>query len=380
MENKILLNIAIPTCNRARFLENLLNNILPQVEKTEGEVQVCISDNGSTDNTQQVVMKFKERYPGLINYNKNPKNLGCDRNALKAIEMSQGDFVWLFGDDDLMADGGLGEVINFIKKNRREEIGLVFARTESYFIDKKTGKKVVLANNTDKNKPEIFEINKKDIIGTSFPGINFISALVINNKLLKKMFKEDKTAVEKAVGSFHIHMILLSMMFSKYPNIRGFALNKRPLINQESFFHKLFVEDEFKLHYRAQKRICDSLLSYEHTDNNYVPLITNINKGLRQGFIMNMVVMKAFRNFNYFSYSGCLKLFFQQASFIDAVMFSFVFSVLFLIPPIILATLYKILLIIRYGKKWRFKWYTVNYISSLIAKSARRETLSGDNL
>jgi glycosyltransferase involved in cell wall biosynthesis len=375
MENKILLNIGIPTCNRARFLENLLNNILPQAVKTEGEVKICISDNGSTDNTEQIVAKFRDKFPGLVNYNKNPKNLGFDRNILKVMEMSQGEFVWLLGDDDLTADGALEEVINFIKKNKREEIGLVFLETESYFIDEKTNQKIVWSKKLNKGKPAIFEIDRKDIIGISLPGINFMSALVINNKLLKEIFKEDEAAIKKAIGNFHIHMILLSLMFSKYPRIKGFVLNKRPLINQELFYHKLFVEDEFMLHYRAQKRIRDLLLSYEHMDNSCTSSIIKIDKKLRRGFIVNMIIMRAFKNFNYFSFFGCLKLFFQEAVFIDALVFSFIFLVLFLAPPAVLSFLYKVLLMIKHGKKWKFKWDAESYISSVIAKAEKREAL-----
>lgn len=373
MENKPLLSIAIPTYNRAVRLKNLLDSIAPQAIKLGSEVEICISDNNSPDNTREVVMNFKEKYPGLIKYNENKENIGGDKNFLKVLEMSRGDFVWLFGDDDLMADGGLNEVISFIKNNKKEKIGLVFVRTESYFFDKKTGQKTVWSNKLDKNKPEIFKMDKKEIIGMSFPEIAFMSALVFNNKPLKQIFKEDRTTVEEAIKSFHIHMILLVLMFLKYPHINGFVLNKRPLIYQELFCHKLFVEDRFMVHYQAQKKFNNLLLFCGYMSDNYAPLIIKRDKKLRRDFIIDMMVMRAFKNFNCFSYFGCLKLFFQQAMFADALFFSFVFLILFLIPPIVLSSLYKILLIIKYGRQWRLKWNIVDHISSAINKAPIRE-------
>jgi glycosyltransferase involved in cell wall biosynthesis len=367
--NKILLSVAILTYNRAGCLKNLLNGLLPQAEKFKGEVEICISDNSSEDNTAEIVSKFKEKYPGLINYNKNKENLGFDRNFLLAAEMSKGDFVWTFGDDDLMAENGLEEALDFIKKNKKEEIGLMFAKTESYFIDKKTGQKIIQSNSLDKNKPESFKINKEDIVSMSLPEISFISALIFNNKFLKRLFKEDREIIEKAVGNLHIHMTLCALIFLKYPDINGFSLNKRPLIYQEIYLYKPLIESKFAVHYKEQKTLNNSLLSCGYMNDNYSSSIIKRDKKLRRGFIIDMITMRAFKRFKYVSFFGCLKLFFQKAAFIDALLFSFVFLILFLIPSKILTSLYKILLIIKYGKEWKIKWNFANQMSSSPARA-----------
>ena len=128
MENDILLSIAIPTYNRADCLKNLLTNILPQAEKIEEGVQICISNNGSTDNTREVVMGFVEKYPGLIKYHENETNLGIDRNLLAIFKMADGQFNWTFGDDDIIVEGGIQEVVDLIKKHANEKTGLMFVR------------------------------------------------------------------------------------------------------------------------------------------------------------------------------------------------------------------------------------------------------------
>ena len=117
MNGKPLISIAIPTYNRATFLQSLLNCAVPQAKELQGMVEICISNNGSKDNTREIVMSFKEKYPNLIRYSENKENLGFDKNMLKAIEMSNGDFVWLLGDDDMIVGNGIKKVIDFINNN-----------------------------------------------------------------------------------------------------------------------------------------------------------------------------------------------------------------------------------------------------------------------
>src|SRR3989338_4007332 len=308
MENKILLSFAIPTYNRASFLEKLLNNVLPQARELKDEVEICISNNGSTDNTREVVISFQKKYPDLtIKYSENKQNLGVDANILKVAQMCVGDFIWTFGDDDHIVNNGLNIVL-------------------------------------------------------SFPQIAFISILIFNNKMLKGLLSEDIVFVKKGIGTSHIHMVLFSSMFLKYPHLEGIVFNKE-IVCQELSQYKYFVEDKFMLHYQMQRKLNNLLLSYKYMDEDYAPLILKRYKGLKWDIVVDMIVMKAFKTFNYFSYFGCLKLFFQHSTFIDALLFSSVFSTLFLIPPVILTSLYKGLLIIRYGKGWKAKW---NFINSAI--------------
>ncbi|MDP3883011.1 MAG: glycosyltransferase family 2 protein [Candidatus Staskawiczbacteria bacterium] len=377
MNNEILLSIAIPTYNRASFLENLLNNILPQVKESKERLEVCISDNNSTDNTREVVMKFKEKYPDLIKYNKNEKNLGVDGNILLVLGMCEGDFIWTFGDDDSVKAGGLNTVINFVKNSCNKDTGLAVLRVESYAIDKKTGQKIIYTNTLDKTKPEIFKIDKKDIVGLTYPAIAFISVLIFNNKVLKEMMAEDRALIEQGIGTSHIHIFLIVLLFLKYPYINGIAFNK-DVVCQEMPRYKFFIEDKFMLHYQVQKRFNHLLMSNKYMNNNYALLIAKRDRGLIQEFITDMIGMKVFKSFNYFSYSGCLKLFFKSSKFLDALIFSFIFSALILTPSIFLIILYKSLLMFKYGKNWKLRWNSTNDLYSIISGGLRRRNEQPD--
>lgn len=102
----MLLSICIPTYNRADRLEDCLNSIviasdiLCQSSLGSCSFEVCVSDNCSTDRTREVVEKYKSVLP--IKYHRHRSNVGIPRNFLKVVDLAQGKFCWLLGDDDLI--------------------------------------------------------------------------------------------------------------------------------------------------------------------------------------------------------------------------------------------------------------------------------------
>ena len=108
------LSICIPTYNRLPFLKELLPAILGQVDAVPAEVEVAVSDNASTDGTADYLRSLS--HPSLRWWT-NETNIGGDRNFLKCVEEAKGEYVWLFGDDDLMPDGSVARVLEFLRGN-----------------------------------------------------------------------------------------------------------------------------------------------------------------------------------------------------------------------------------------------------------------------
>jgi glycosyltransferase involved in cell wall biosynthesis len=111
----VKLSICIPTFNRAHHLRNCLNSITASGLLGRGDVELCVSDNGSTDDTRQVVKEAEQRNP--VRYFRNEQNLGLARNFIKVVEMASGEFVWLLGDDDMLLPGALDGVIGLIDRH-----------------------------------------------------------------------------------------------------------------------------------------------------------------------------------------------------------------------------------------------------------------------
>lgn len=115
--NNILLSICIPTYNREKYLRELLDNIFHQLNNIkDSNVEICVSDNASTDNTQQMVFQYQKTYTN-INYFRWDKNMGADNNYLKVVEIAHGAYCWLFGSDDMISNGGIAKILSEIKEN-----------------------------------------------------------------------------------------------------------------------------------------------------------------------------------------------------------------------------------------------------------------------
>lgn len=108
----IRLSICIPTYNRAGCLKELLPGILAQVDS--GEVEIVVSDNASTDGTSEYLRSIDNTH---LRWWTNAENIGGDKNFLKCIEEAKGEYVWLFGDDDIMPSDSVGKALDFLRVN-----------------------------------------------------------------------------------------------------------------------------------------------------------------------------------------------------------------------------------------------------------------------
>lgn len=121
--NKKLLSICVPTFNRADKFEISLLAILKQVGRYEDKIEVIVSDNASTDNTQDLLSRFKKEYPFLKFY-RNLENMGFNLNIFKlSDEYASGKYFWLLGDDDVIDSNAVDVVINILAN--RESISFL---------------------------------------------------------------------------------------------------------------------------------------------------------------------------------------------------------------------------------------------------------------
>lgn len=113
MSNTPVLTICIPTYNRCQELENLLLSIVRQIDETKfHRIEIAVSDNASTDDTDQMISSLKNKYPNIrLEYYRNSSNLGADMNYLKAVEIAHGEYAWLMGSDDELNDQAIEKAL-----------------------------------------------------------------------------------------------------------------------------------------------------------------------------------------------------------------------------------------------------------------------------
>jgi len=106
----VKLSIAIPTYERQEFLVQTLQNIKQQLVE---DVEVVVSDNGSKDGTKQILKSFKMP----LTVTGFEENQGIDANIINVIQAAQGEYIFLFSDDDLFTEGLLSALFLIIEKN-----------------------------------------------------------------------------------------------------------------------------------------------------------------------------------------------------------------------------------------------------------------------
>lgn len=119
--NEPILTIGIPTWNRAKELQECVKLWAVQIEQTTEDIEVFVCDNASDDGTMALLYDLAAQYR-FLRYWRNESNIGADRNFIEVLERSTGKYVWLFSDDDFLADGALAEILRIVKKHEPSHI------------------------------------------------------------------------------------------------------------------------------------------------------------------------------------------------------------------------------------------------------------------
>lgn len=108
-----VLSICIPTYNRGNILKDVIDRYVSCAE-FDDEVELVISDNCSTDETETICREYSEKYSNIV-YNRNIENIH-DANFVKVLDIANGDYLKLFNDWVFCTN----ESLRFLKQKVRE--------------------------------------------------------------------------------------------------------------------------------------------------------------------------------------------------------------------------------------------------------------------
>ncbi|MBM3888790.1 MAG: glycosyltransferase, partial [Verrucomicrobia bacterium] len=104
-----MISVVIPTYNRAQFLAETIESVLAQVYR---EFEVIVIDDGSTDNTAEVVARFGDK----VRYVPQPNSeRAVSRNH--GLRLATGEFLAFLDSDDCWEKQALIEMVKSLRAN-----------------------------------------------------------------------------------------------------------------------------------------------------------------------------------------------------------------------------------------------------------------------
>jgi glycosyltransferase involved in cell wall biosynthesis len=121
------LTIAIPTVNRAALLGRAIESALAQ---TSPDIEIIVSDNGSTDDTPAVIARYAGR--GLRTF-RHPATIHATKHGQFLVEQARGEFFVGLSDDDFLEPEFAAEVLALY--DRHPELSFVYTGCAVHYED-----------------------------------------------------------------------------------------------------------------------------------------------------------------------------------------------------------------------------------------------------
>lgn len=204
--SELKLSICIPTYNRREYIGDAIKSIIDQVDDSiSSKIEICISDNASTDGTFALIEGIQKNTPVRIVYACNERNMGADVNYLRVVEIASGDYCWFFGSDDIMLPGSLCKILQEIKNgddiylcNRIDCDITMKSISENFWLEKKTPARVF-----DLVNPVQFK--RYTLLSTSIGALfSYLSSIIFRRQKWLEIECDPKF-----IGTAYVHVFML---------------------------------------------------------------------------------------------------------------------------------------------------------------------------
>lgn len=122
------ISVALCTYNGARFIRKQIESILNQTNRVD-EIVIC--DDGSTDETLSIVNSLCKGFDVSVRIYQNESNLGVCANFQKAVDLCEGEIIFLSDQDDVWHLDKVDAVVKYFNKHPDKQV--VF--TDATLID-----------------------------------------------------------------------------------------------------------------------------------------------------------------------------------------------------------------------------------------------------
>ena len=175
----VKVSIIIPVYNTGKHIEKCLNSIANQTKKTE--LEVIIINDGSTDNSEEIIKQHIEKYKDVLNikyYFKENEGVAKTRNF--GIEKATSDYIMFLDSDDYIETNALEILEKYIEQDidlikfklqRVDEQDNIIEEVNGPVFDKITGQEAfnkLYGEDVLLDSPCVYVIKKKLFVQNNF--------------------------------------------------------------------------------------------------------------------------------------------------------------------------------------------------------------------
>ena len=188
-------SVIVPVYNVEKYIDKCLNSLVNQTLK---EIEVIVVNDGSPDNSQNIIDKYVKKYPKKVkSFIKENGGQGSARNL--GLEHAKGEYISFIDSDDWIDNEALEKMYNLAKKKNSD---VVICDMIDHYITDKNKEKTIYHNCTKYNS--VYEVTpsasnkifKKEIIGTLrfipkiwYEDFNFTTKILLNTKKISTISK-----------------------------------------------------------------------------------------------------------------------------------------------------------------------------------------------
>ncbi len=230
-----LVSICIPTYNVEKTVVNTVQSILNQ---TYHNSEIIIVDNDSTDDTLNLLRKFKD---SRIKIYKNNKNIGGEANFSKCVKLANGEYIAVFHADDLYIPDMVQKQVQIFQDD--PSVGAVFSRADFINSYGKIIGESKLPNELQNRKIYYFSEIFVSILGN----LNFLicPSAMVRGKIYKELvpFNEKKFGTSADLDMWlrilerqPIAIIDEKLMSYRFSKTQGNFISRHVHVKQADFF------------------------------------------------------------------------------------------------------------------------------------------------
>lgn len=305
MSNFQKLTVVILSYNRPYNLSKLIFKIYPLVKKHK--IRLIILDDASSFKIKSIMRIFSKNYK-YFQYIRNKKNIGHDKNFLKALNLCKTDYLWVVSDS-----------LNFNKKN--------FIGLEKYL----NGKNDLIIIKSKERDLNISQKQKRFDKNLFLESLAWHCCLLGSSLISKKLFKNKTYSNLKSFKNFPHIGLIFSFAADNKLNFKIYSKKILSSFNKESYW----VRSIFDVFLNDWSNSIMQLKNYDFYSKRIA--IINHDKFVRLFSFKNLIILKAK---NILTIKSFIKNFQKLRKYTQANLILVFFIVL--IPQILLSQLIKI--------------------------------------